>query len=165
MPQPERYTSRQIITCVHRCFGRPDLDPASCAEANRTVRARRYFDRTANGLKRDWIARTVFLNPPFERGVIQDFLWKFLLEFEYGHFAEGIVIVRPGFLTSQWFWPFIRYGVQCVPHRRPEYVGPKGEKTSAPQGTLIFYLGNRREQFRSAFDDFGVMTAHLGHVA
>jgi hypothetical protein len=40
-----------------------DLDPASCEEANCTVKAQTFFSRKENGFTRAWYGR-VFLNPP-----------------------------------------------------------------------------------------------------
>ena len=40
-----------------------DLDPASCAKANKVVNATKYFCKRQDGLRQEWRGR-VFLNPP-----------------------------------------------------------------------------------------------------
>ena len=57
------YTPPPIIEAARQCLGGIELDPASCAAANRIVRAERYY--AIDGLARDWTARTLWLNPPY----------------------------------------------------------------------------------------------------
>ena len=60
----ERYTPEEYVVLVRDCFrGHIDLDPASCAAANLTVQAVRYFSREDNGLVQPWHAGTCFLEP------------------------------------------------------------------------------------------------------
>jgi hypothetical protein len=59
----EHYTPRDIVEAAREVLGGIDLDPASCLEAQQTVRAERYFTRGVNGLFQPWSGR-VFLNPP-----------------------------------------------------------------------------------------------------
>jgi hypothetical protein len=59
----EHYTPEPIVTAARAALGRIDLDPASCAFANRLVQAKRYYNKRTNGLRRSWYGR-VFLNPP-----------------------------------------------------------------------------------------------------
>jgi len=68
----ERYTPPLIANAARAVLGAIDLDPASCAVANRVVRAERYFTKTDNGLARPWFGR-VFVNPPGgRRGCISE---------------------------------------------------------------------------------------------
>lgn len=72
----EHYTPAPIVEAARRTMGSIDLDPASCARANETVKAACFFDVEANGFRRSWHARregdhvalsrpsNVFLNPP-----------------------------------------------------------------------------------------------------
>lgn len=59
----EFMTPQWITDWAHYVMGGIDLDPASCAEANRTVRAEWYFDKAQNGLFQPWHGK-VWLNPP-----------------------------------------------------------------------------------------------------
>jgi hypothetical protein len=61
----EHYTPRIIVEVARAAMGSIELDPASCALANReNVRAQRFFTKEDNGLALAWNARTVFVNPP-----------------------------------------------------------------------------------------------------
>jgi len=55
-----------------------DLDPASCADANRQIGAALYFDASQDGLSRPWDARTVWCNPPSKRG--ENSAWEWWLK-------------------------------------------------------------------------------------
>ena len=47
-------------------MGGIDLDPASCAEANKIVQAKQFYSQRDDGLKQPWFGR-IWLNPPYGR--------------------------------------------------------------------------------------------------
>lgn len=60
------FTPPEIIEAARVTLGEIDLDPASCAQANETVKAKRFFgagSSVENGYTTGWSGR-VFLNPP-----------------------------------------------------------------------------------------------------
>lgn len=59
----EHFTPAHIVEAARVVLGRIDLDPASCAKAQKTVNATRYFSLPTDGLAQPWGGR-VFLNPP-----------------------------------------------------------------------------------------------------
>jgi hypothetical protein len=69
----EWYTPSVFVEAAREVMGGIDLDPASHEEANRTVKAMRYFTEQDDGLKRSWYYGRVFLNPP---GGLVDEFWK-----------------------------------------------------------------------------------------
>jgi hypothetical protein len=60
----EWYTPAPYIEAAREVLGAIDLDPASSAQANATVRATAFFSKDDDGLARDWSGRA-FLNPPY----------------------------------------------------------------------------------------------------
>lgn len=64
----EHYTPPEIVEAARAVLGQIDLDPATCAVANRVVRARLFCSEQQSGLDQDWTGldgpARVFLNPP-----------------------------------------------------------------------------------------------------
>ena len=61
-----QYTPADILERARYLFGGSiDLDPASDYEANKTVRAKRYYTQADDGLIRPWGCFSLWLNPPF----------------------------------------------------------------------------------------------------
>ena len=50
----EWYTPPEIIEAARRVLGTIDLDPASCAEAQEWIQARRWFGIEQDGLLQKW---------------------------------------------------------------------------------------------------------------
>jgi hypothetical protein len=59
----EHYTPGDIVERARLLMGSIDLDPASCLEANQTVKASRIYTQADDGLAQQWYGN-VFLNPP-----------------------------------------------------------------------------------------------------
>ncbi|MGH2415349.1 MAG: hypothetical protein ACRDEA_17005, partial [Microcystaceae cyanobacterium] len=61
-------TPMWVLLKVHNVMGGIDLDPASCAEANKKVEAKRFFDGTqVDALTISYWStypETIYLNPP-----------------------------------------------------------------------------------------------------
>ena len=76
------YTPPHIIEIARACMGGIDLDPASCATANETVRAPRFYDVKQDGLKQPWFGR-VWMNSPYGR-FAPPFVRKAVEEFQIG---------------------------------------------------------------------------------
>jgi hypothetical protein len=84
---PEWYTPRPFVEAARQVLGAIDLDPASHREANRIVRARRFYSDC--GEARSWHGR-VFCNPP--GGLVFAFWHRMLYEWTIGHLTAAIWI-------------------------------------------------------------------------
>ena len=112
----EWYSPPELIERARTVMGSIDLDPASCALAQRVVSARTWFDAKRDGLKQRWTGN-VWLNPPFNRGLIDQFIEKLLAERR--NFSQAMVVVHSR-TDANWFQPrrvSRRYRVSEGPHQ------------------------------------------------
>ena len=149
----ERYTPPELMDAIRRVLGEIDLDPASSKEANKVVRAKSFFTRQTNGLKRRWRGR-VFLNPPFDDWPA--WMTKLDQELRAGRISQAIVI-GPANISA--FRPLLkRKGLLLIPDARPKYYDPDSEKlVDPPFGSLVCYVGRRRDQFLAVFGQAGLI--------
>lgn len=170
---PEWYTPSAYVESARYAMGGIDLDPASHEEANRTVRAARFFTAEDDGLKQPWSGR-VFVNPP--GGLVGDFWIAFVNAFLAGHIEQGVWI---GYSLEQ-LQTLQRVGAartpldftMCVTASRIAFVeneakraervakliaaGKKPNKHSSPShSNYITYVGPYPSAFAHYFTDFG----------
>jgi len=153
----EWYTPRAYVEAARQTMGGIDLDPASCPEANTVVQAKRYYTEKDNGLFKAWAGR-VFLNPPYRRGLIEEFCMKLVEEYASGNVTEAVLLVNNATETI-WF--------QRLAHMASALRFPRGRLTfwqasttepSRPlQGQAILYLGDHAEAFAREFSQFGLV--------
>ncbi len=87
MDSPEWYSPSDYVEAAREVMGGIDLDPASHEEANRTVKAARFFTAQDDGLTRPWKGR-IWLNPP--GGSVREFWLKLMAEHETGQVEQAI---------------------------------------------------------------------------
>lgn len=171
----EHYTPPEYIAAARKCLGSIDLDPASCAVANRIVGASRFFTIEDDGLSQPWVGN-VWLNPPggtVDRRSSQAVWWdKLVAEYmaQRAHAAVflGFSIELLAVSQDSPLWPGEL--AFCVPRKRIAFLTPRpdaqvgmfGEaldelvEGSAPtHSNVIVGLGVDRVAFRDAFAPFG----------
>jgi ParB family chromosome partitioning protein len=168
---PEWYTPSPFVEAAREVMGGIDLDPASHEEANRTVKAKRFFTAADDGLKQDWRGR-VFLNPP--GGLVPQF-WRALVEAHLvarvtqavwiGYSLQQLQTLQDATISP------LNYPL-CVPNRRIAFVenlakkderiaklialGKKPNQKSQPShANYITYIGPDRDKFADVFTQFG----------
>ena len=147
-------------------MGSIDLDPASSALANETVKATHYYSKEDNGLEQPWRGR-IWLNPPFKRSQTpgkktgQGFwIRKLLDEYERGNIDQAVLLTtcRP---DTSWFEPLLDFPVCNCRYKVGFYVPEEGQILqvhSHMHGTLFIYLGMWEQQFIDNFSQFGRIT-------
>ena len=149
----EWFTPSIFIEAARNVLGKIDLDPASCQTANETVKAVRFFNKEANGLKRDWKGN-VFVNPPYGRTGQTDWTKKMVEEYTRGNVKEAIILVNSA-TGNKWFQKLWEYPI-CYPNRRIKFVsGDNAVKHSPTHSNAFAYLGNNEEKFIEEFKQFG----------
>ena len=151
----EHYTPPIYIEAARRVLGSIDLDPASCAEANQTVRAGQYFTATDDGMKQSWSGR-VWLNPPYG-GMTGAFVQKLINEYSVGSIDAAIILVNAHCTDTKWFQP-LWDGVLCFTDHRIDFSGDEG-RSGSTHGSVFVYFGVSGNIFKSEFSKFGVVVA------
>jgi hypothetical protein len=154
----EWYTPAKYLDAVHEVLGSVDLDPASNAQANQTVRAAKIFTKDDDGLARTWHGR-VFVNPPYGRAddggsLAAAFCNKAIGEYECGNVQACIILVNSSH-SQTWQAPLYEHTI-CFVNHRIQFVSADGEENENPTFQNIFvYLGNEPDKFAVIFSRFG----------
>jgi hypothetical protein len=157
----EYFTPPRYVETVRNVLGEIDLDPASCADAQQTARARKYFTKADGALQRPWWGR-VFLNPPFARELIGPFVRKLLAEHSAGRVSEAILLVNSN-TSARWFQQAARVAdAICFTDHNIAFIhATHGAMGRAAVGQAFFYFGPDVEKFARRFADVGFLALGL----
>lgn len=167
----EWFTPHLYLEAARHVMGAIDLDPASCALANKTVKATRYFDKEMDGLSRSWhiagYPSRCFINPPYgrigtsrQRGQVELWIEKLFYEIKQNHVKEAILLVNAQ-PYKRWFDPLWDYPI-CFISVRLAFYNEKGEGGRSPHGSAIIYIGKNISAFRAFFSPYGPIVHRLG---
>lgn len=149
----EWYTPKEYIEAARQVLGTIDLDPASNPLANEIVQAAYFYTAEDSGLDKDWFG-TVWMNPPYESGLIGQFAEKLCDYYACGRVIGAIVLVNNA-TETRWFQSIAEQAsAACFPKGRVKFWHPR--KVAVPlQGQAILYLGPNGKEFARAFSHFG----------
>lgn len=152
----EWYTPAAYIHAARDVMDEIDLDPASCAMANLTVRATTYFSKKDSGLEHAWFGR-VWINPPYSFPLIREFIEKLIAEYSAGNIEEAIVLVNNR-TDAEYFHQLMRFSSVCLfTSGRINFDRPGREMPGNRQGQAFFYIGDHVQKFTQAFGQFGTL--------
>jgi phage N-6-adenine-methyltransferase len=150
----EWYTPADYVERARRVLGVIDLDPASSALAQATIRATRYFSEEDDGLKHEWRGK-VWLNPPYAQPDIELFVDKLLLELSAGRVTEAILLTH-NHSDTIWFQKAATSAATiCFTRSRILFESPTGEVANPTQGQAFLYFGDNVERFAEVFRPIG----------
>ncbi len=154
----EWFTPTVYIEAARRVMRAIELDPASCEEANRSVRASRYYTKDDDGLLLPWIASSVFVNPPYGRigGKSNQELWtsKTIAEYESGNVKQAILLINACTGTACVQRMIGNYPI-CLVKGRIRFIGTGRSEQGPTHDNLFAYLGPNNERFIEIFTRFG----------
>jgi len=152
--QNEWYTPHNVIERARAVLGVIDCDPASCAYAQQTVKARQYFDKHQNGLAQPWHGR-VWLNPPYAPPLINKFVAKLLAEWDARR-VDACLMLTHNYSDSSWFHDAAACAdAICFTQGRIAFYDPNGAPARPTQGQSFFYFGREVDRFKHEFGRVG----------
>ena len=153
----EWYTPAEFIEAARAVMSGIDLDPASSKTANKTVKAKRFYAQSNNGLSKKWKG-TVWLNPPYAQPLIGQFIEKLVDEYVDRNVTQAIVLTNNA-TETKWFQTLLSHATAvCFPSSRIKFLDESGEPVNQPlQGQAICYLGSivSLDNFCAEFSPFG----------
>jgi phage N-6-adenine-methyltransferase len=155
-----RYTPAAYVEASRAVLGTIDLDPASDAQAQQTVKAEQFFTAEDDGLERMWLGN-VFLNPPYSRELCPAFVDKLVAELAAGRVKQAIMLTNNSTDTA-WFRIAAEASTAiCFTTGRVGFTTPTGDVVAPTQGQAFFYFGNDTPKFQEVFGALGFAAAVL----
>jgi len=156
----ERYSPGWLVEMARVVLGAIDLDPASSALADQTVKAATFYTKRQDGLKHEWRGR-VWLNFPWSYG-FAPWASKFAEEWATGRMTAGCIL-SPGEMC--WCIPQLPPGgMLWFPWKRPEFYDPTRKKwVGTRYPTWLAYYGPNTQKFAEVFGEYG--RVYLGLTA
>lgn len=155
-------TPEVYIEAVRKTFGGSiDLDPASNAYAANVVRSKFHYTKEDSALDKHWLSETLYLNPPFSRGLIDRFVAKFMEELAAQRFKAAIVLTNCD-PSTEWFQTLLTAcDCFCLPAKRIsfEIMGEPVKGNFFVQ--TFFYFGRDSAAFVEHFSEIGSVCARL----
>jgi phage N-6-adenine-methyltransferase len=148
----EWYTPEVFAEAARTVLGQIDLDPASCEEANATIRAARYYTEADNGLSLPWKG-TIWLNPPYS-GQAGAFVTRLAECHAAGEVTAGIALITALTTDTNWFRQLWDHTL-CFTYGRIQFNGEGGSSNTA--GSVFIYLGPDPGLFQRVFEQFGAV--------
>lgn len=155
----EWYTPVKYIKAAKKVLRRIDLDPATCKEANKTVKARTIYTAEDNGMDQPWFG-AIWLNPPYGR-LAGQFIQRLVLEYQGDAIESAIALVNAHCTDTEWFQDLWPYPLCFTDHRIDFNSNGREKKTTSTHGSVFAYLGEDVAAFKLQFEKFGPIVSRL----
>lgn len=147
-PKDECYTPSYFIDPIRELWNGFHLDPFSCEEANKTVKADYFIDIEYDALGLEWLGicdhayPTFWVNPPYSRGLIRHCIKKTL---SYVGCAEIFLLVNSQTSSKAYQHCLSLCNGLIFPSKRIPFLNPFYEfKSQNDRDQTLFYFGAKR---------------------
>ena len=149
----EWFTPLEYIEAARVVMNGIDLDPATSIKAQTQIKAATFYTRKDDGLSKPWFGK-VWLNPPYNMPLIEQFIDRAISEYKAGNITCAIVLTNNS-TDTEWFHKLIQYPF-CLTRGRIQFWNDD-QTLATRQGQALFYLGNNPDLFVSTFSAFGAV--------
>lgn len=154
------FTPAKYIEAARAVLGEIEFDPYSDPVANETVKALRIRTKLDDSNEPWPDVKTVFMNPPYQRGMVEVAVNRFIDEYIQRDFS-GIVLVNNA-TETKWFQSLLYHAdALCLIDHRIAFNQVDGKAVSGnTRGQAFFYFDgkdwdNRVFRFMKNFEQFG----------
>lgn len=151
-------TPEVYIELARKVLGEFDLDPATNEEAQKLIRAAKFYTAETDGLTKEWHGR-VWLNPPYAPPLMEQFISKMVAEYAAKRVTAGIMLTH-NYTDTAWFHEAANAAtVFCFTRGRIKFIDPHGNRASPTQGQTFFYFGKSAKRFAKVFSETGLIVS------
>ena len=152
----EGYTPAPYVEAARRAMGAINVDPASNDRAQVIVQADTYYTQKDSGLDKPWRG-AVFLNPPYNSGLIEKFIGKLFVEIEAGNTTSAVLLTNNN-TDTRWFHDSAAMATAiCLTKGRIKFYKPDSSEVSPTNGQAFFYFGSDLSAFKREFSPIGAV--------
>ena len=153
----EWYTPQVYIEAVRAVLGVIEFDPFSCQVANTLVGASKYYTAADDAIITPWpVVKTVFANPPYQRGLIDKCINAIIQNYHINNSAT-ITLVNAA-ADASWFQLALNNcSAVCFTSKRINFIKSDGITiiNGNTRGQAFLYFGNDVAGFAKVFAKFG----------
>lgn len=154
------YTPAEYIESARAVLGTIELDPASCAFAQKTVKANRFYSMADDGLVQPW-AGAVWLNPPYKMPAVKQFCERLVQHVSSGDVPSAIILTNNATDTTWWHMLTACSSAVCFTAGRISFEDESGQHSAPTNGQNFHYFGDDTDKFAAEFQAHGMILRRL----